>query len=103
MAEHDAYVQIHRHNVWGISWNEYDSNHKSGESFQDTIISILNERAANDTRLFGRQEYLLMYQLMAESGNKKKAIAFLLQVLYIDVSGACGMESYNYYKEGIYS
>lgn len=103
LAEHDAYVQLHRHNVWGISWKDYDSNHTIGESFEDTIVSILNKRAANDTRLFGRQEYFSMYQLMAESGNKKKAIAFLLQVLYIDVSGVCGMESYNYYKEGIYS
>ena len=44
-----------------------------------------------------------MYQLMAESGNKKKAIAFLLQVLYIDVSGVSGMDSYNHCKEGVFS
>ncbi|BET22565.1 SAP domain-containing protein [Solobacterium moorei] len=68
LAEHDAYVQLHRHNVWGISWKDYDSNHTIGESFEDTIVSILNKRAANDTRLFGRQEYFSMYQLMAESG-----------------------------------
>lgn len=103
LAEHDAYIQLHRHTVWGIGWKEYDSCHLSGESFENTIASILCKHAACDTRLFGRLEYHSMYQLMAESGNKKKAIAFLLQVLYIDVSGVCGLESYHYYKEGIYS
>ena len=103
LTEHDAYIQLHRHKVWGINWKEYDLHHKSGESFQETIASILYNRAAKDTHLMGRQEYFSLYQLMEENGKKKEAILFLLQTLYIDVSGISGIETYNCYKTGVYT
>lgn len=100
IEEHDAYVQLHRHNVWGINWKEYDAAHRFDESFEETIARILTSRAQKDTRLFGRIEYLNLYQLMHEAGEEKKALFYLLQVLYIDLSGVCGIPYYESYKQG---
>lgn len=103
LSDHDSYVQLHRHSAWGINWREYDQTHKGGESFYDTALMILKKRAANDNRLFGRQEFLSMYQLFAEKGDREKALDMLLRILYIDVSGVSGIESYKYCKQKMFS
>ena len=44
-----------------------------------------------------------MYQLLAEEGKRERAVEMLLRVLYIDLSGVCGMSCYKMYKDGFYT
>lgn len=103
VAEHNDYVLVHKHKNWGIDWKEYDSHHRPGYSFYDTVWGIFNKRIIEDKKNFGRNIYLYMYQLLAEEGKKKRAIEMLLRVLYIDLSGVCGMDCYRMYKDGFYT
>lgn len=103
LNEHDAYVQLHRHSVWGIDWKEYDAAHISGESFYETAIRVLKSHAAQDNRLFGRQEYLNLSQIYEEIGDKQKALAYVLQMFYIDLSGVSELDSISYCKEGAFT
>lgn len=103
LSEHDDYVQLHRHKNWGVSWQEYNQNHRPGHSFNDTMWGILNARVLQDNRSFGRNEYVCMYQLLHEEGRRSDALQMLLKILYIDFSGVEGMDTYKLYKEKIYS
>lgn len=66
LEEHTDYVLIHTHKTWGIDWQEYDLKHKEGFSFYDTVWGIFNERLLSDNHDFGRNIYLMMYQLLEE-------------------------------------
>ena len=103
LDDHVAYVQLHKNRIWDVDWKEYDAVHKPDESFYDTMIGIFKTRASKDTLLFGRQEYYYLHQICLELGNRASALAYLLQVFYIDVSGVCGLDSYQRYKEGIFT
>ena len=103
LEEHNEYVLVHKHKNWGIDWKEYDANRRPGYSFYDTIWGILNKRVILDKQNFGRNEYLCMYQLLAEEGKRERAVEMLLRVLYIDLSGVCGMSCYKMYKDGFYT
>ena len=103
LSQHSDYVQLHTHKNWGITWQEYDTNHRSGISFYDTVWGILNKRILQDQQNFGRGEYFHMYQLLVEEGKRERAIEMLLRVLYIDLSGVYGMNSYKMYKSGFYN
>lgn len=103
IEEHHNYVLLHTHKQWGIDWKEFDAKHRQNYSFYDTVWGILNERIAKDTATFGRNEYLSMYQLLAEEGKRAHAIEFLLKVIFIDFSGVCGIKSYRLYKDGIFN
>lgn len=97
------YVLVHTHKSnWGIDWHEFDANYKPGMSFYDVAWGIFNNRII-DSHNFGRNEYFNMYQLLMEEGKKDRAIKMLLQVLYLDLSGACDHGSLRLYKEGIYT
>ncbi len=98
---HYDYVRLHKHKGWGIEWREYDAHHYPGRSFHDTVWQIFNERLIRDDKLYGRLEYLYMYELLKEEGNRKRALELLLKVIYVDFSGACGMQDYRMYYEGI--
>jgi len=102
LSAHNDYVQIHKHKNWGVSWQEYDAKHREGHSFFDTIWGILNERIVRDNKQFGRNEYLFMYQLLLEENRRKDALEMLLRVLYIDLSGVAGLDSFSLYKKGLY-
>lgn len=99
LNEHSAYVKLHQHLSWGISWQEFDANKRPGYSDNDIIWGILNKRIGTTTS-FGRTEYLSMYQLLVEEGKRKDAIAMLLRIIYIDVSGVEGLDAMGLYKTG---
>lgn len=97
-------VQIHRHKTWMIDWDEYSRMkriHPDG-TYYTICNEILLNRAAADKRLFGRIEYLNLSKLEDEFGDPRRSVRYLLQVLYIDVSGVMGMDSYDSYRQGIY-
>ena len=103
LEEHNDYVLVHKHKNWGIDWKEYDLQHRPGYSFYDTVWGILNKRIIEDKQNFGRGSYLYMYQLLEEEGKRERAIEMLLRVLYIDLSGVCGMNCYQMFKQGFYT
>lgn len=104
LEQNDDCVQIHRHKTWMIDWAEYSAvKRKTNGSFYTVCNEILLGRAASDKRLFGRIEYLNLSKLEDEFGDKRRALRYLLQVLYIDVSGVMGLSSYDYYRQGIYN
>lgn len=103
LDQHSAYVQLHKHKSWGIDWQEYDANYRSGLSFYDVIWGILNKRILEDQRNFGRGEYFCMYEVLTEEGKRERALEMLLRVLYIDLSGVLGIDCYNMYKSGFYT
>ena len=104
VEKYDDCIQIHRHKTWMIDWSEYSSakNKNPEGSFYSICNEILLRRASSDKRLFGRIEYLNLSKLEDEFGDLRRAIRYLLQVLYIDVSGVMGMDSYDSYRQGIY-
>lgn len=104
VQENDDCIQLHRHKTWMIDWSEYKKikqNHPEG-TFYYVCNEILLDRAASDKRLFGRLDYLNLSKLEDEFGDSRRALRYLLQVLYIDVSGVMGHDSYDYYTQGIY-
>lgn len=103
LSAHEDYVQLHRHKVWDISWQEYDAKHRPGQSFNDTAWGILNARAVKDTRLLGRVEYYFMYEILRDEGRRVDAIQMLLRVLYLDLSGVSGIPSYDMCRRKIIS
>lgn len=104
LNEHKNYVLVHKHKTnWGIDWHEFDAHYRPGLSFYDVAWGIFNKRIIADKNTFGRNEYLHMYQLLAEEGKRERAFEMLLRVLYIDLSGVCASGSYQLYREGIYS
>lgn len=104
LSEHQNCVLVHKHKTnWGIDWHEFDANFRPGLSFYDVAWGIFNRRVVADKNTFGRNEYLHMYQLLAEEGKRGHAFEMLLRVLYIDLSGVCASGSFQLYREGIYS
>lgn len=103
VVDHNDYVLIHKHKNWGIDWHEYEVNHKPGCSYYDTMWSIFNKRIVNNPHHFGRYEYFCMHQLYEEVGKRELALEMLLRVLYIDLSGVCGLDTLKLYKDGFYS
>lgn len=103
LEEHNDYVLIHTHKTWDIDWREYDLKHKDGFSFYDTVWGIFNERLLQDNHHFGRNIYLMMYQLLEEEQRQIRALEMLLKVFYLDFSGVEGLNYFKLYKEGIYS
>lgn len=103
LQAHQNYVLVHTHKSnWGIDWHEFDANYKPGMSFYDVAWGIFNKRII-DSHNFGRNEYFNMYQLLMEEGKKDRAIKMLLQVFYLDLSGACDHGGIRLYKEGVYT
>lgn len=90
LDEHSAYVYLHKHKSWGISWPEFDKKKRPGYSTRDTIWGILNERVI-ESKDYGRNEYLAMYQMLVEEDKRDVAIDMLLRIIYIDVSGVEGI------------
>lgn len=99
IAEHNDYVLIHRHKNWGIDWKDYDARKKPGYSFFDIVWGILNERVLTETHNLGRNAYLDMYRLLKEESKRANALEMLLLVLYIDFSGALGMNYYSHFSK----
>lgn len=100
---HKEYVLLHKYSRWEVDWQEYNKNHKDGESFYDTMWRIFNQRILKDTRLLGRTEYYNMYQLLVEEGKRKNALEMLLRVLYLDLSGINALDNFRFYKQGYYT
>lgn len=103
LDKHNDYVLIHTHKAWEISWQEYDMKHKENFSFYDTVWGIFNERLLSENYDFGRNIYLMMYQLLEEEKRRVRALEMLLKVFYLDFSGVEGLEYYNFYKQGLFS
>ena len=103
LNQHNDYVLVHKHRNWDVDWKEYDTAHKQGMSYYDTMWGIFNERLVGNPRHFGRGIYLNMYQLLQEEGKKERALEMLLRVLYIDLSGIEGDSIYEFYKGGLYT
>ena len=103
LQEHNDYVLVHKHQNWGISWQEYDAKRISGQSYYDTMWAIFNEQLVNNHHDYGRTQYLYMYQLLNEENKRERALRMLLQVLYIDLSGVDGIQWYDMYRQGLYS
>ena len=102
LSQYDDYVKLHKHKVWGIDWQEYDSRKEPGYSFYDVCWGIFNERLLQSAN-FGRTEYFLMFELLKEQGNEKLAFEFLLRVFYLDVSGIEGISLIELYAKGAWS
>ncbi len=104
VEDHDDCVQIHKHKTMLIEWDEYSREKARSEdkSFYSVCTNILLKRASSDKRLFGRIDYLFLSKLADEFGDPARSLRYLLQVLYIDVSGVMGMESYMEFKKGSY-
>ncbi len=104
VEQNDDCVQIHRHKTWMIDWKEYEATKRrnANGTFYSVCTEILLRRASVDKHSFGRNEYLNLSKLEEEFGDPRRSLRYLLQVLYIDVSGILGYEQYNYYKQGIY-
>ncbi len=100
LKEHSAYITIHKHKEWGISWQEYDARCKPGYRGNDVIWGVFNERVINHG-LKCRNDYLFMYQLLVEEGRRKDALQMLLRVIYMDVSAIEAMDSFDLYKRGL--
>lgn len=101
LKQFDDYVEIHRYKNWGISWQEYDSQHKNGDSFYTTVLAILNERAAKElTYGLARNDYSYMYQVFCMKNDREQAVKMLLTVFYIQISGVEGIEVWESYKNG---
>ena len=100
VEQHNDYVLVHKHKNWGIDWRELDLQRKQGYSFYDIVWNILNKQVLEDNQNFGRNAYFNMYQLLKEEDKHNKALEMLLRVLYIDISGACGIKYYKLYKSG---
>lgn len=102
LDEHNDYVKIHKHKNWLIDWKEFDAHKKPGYNFFDVVWEILNARLPN-ARIFGRTEYLCMYELLEEEGRRKEALEMLLRVIYIDFCGTELLDFIRLYKSGIYT
>lgn len=102
LDEHAAYVYLHRHKNWGVTWTDYDLAKRPGFSVNDTLWAIFNKRLLKSTS-FGRNEYFCMYELLMEEKKYKNAVEMLLRVIYIDVSGVEGYPYLKMYQEGDYT
>ena len=47
---HNDYVLLHKYSRWDVNWQEYNKNHKNGESFYDTMWRIFNQRTFTEKR-----------------------------------------------------
>lgn len=103
LAAHQDYVLLHTHKTWQINWQEYDSKHKLGSTFYDTVWGIFNERLLIETFNYGRNVYLSMSQLLEEEGKTVQALEMLLMVLYIDVSGSDIVKRIPIYRSGMFT
>lgn len=99
LDEHIAYVFLHRHKDWGITWQDFDLAKKPGFSVNDTLWAIFNKRVLRSTS-FGRNEYFCMFELLMEEKKYRNAVEMLLRVIYIDVSGAEGLPYLKMYQTG---
>lgn len=104
ITEHDECIQMHKHKNMLIDWDEYCKVKETcaDKSFYGVCSKILLERAAKNKRTFGSIEYLNLSKLEDEFGDPRRALCYLLQNAYINVSGVMGMDCYKSYKEGIY-
>lgn len=102
LDEHIAYVFLHRHKDWGITWQDFDLAKKPGFSVNDTLWAIFNKRVLRSTS-FGRNEYFCMFELLMEEKKYKNSVEMLLRVIYIDVSGAEGLPYLKMYQEGSFT
>lgn len=99
LRENSAYVRLHKHGSWDISWEEYDAKHHPDECFTDTVCSILNSRIRAD-EMCGRNEHYCLYELFLEEGNRKRALEMLLRVLFLDVCGMFHIYDVKCFQEG---
>ncbi len=104
LEQHDDYIKIHKNKNWMISWKEYDSFKQPGYSFYDTVWEILNKRVIQE-ETFGlmRNDYYCMYEVLCQEDKRKLAIEMLLKVLYLDLSGASGIQYWDLYIHGVYN
>lgn len=99
LDEHAAYVYLHRHKNWGISWMDFDLAKRPGFGINDTIWAIFNKRLLH-TSSYGRNEYFCMFELLMGEQKYRNAIEMLLRVIYIDVSGVDGLDYLKMYQVG---
>ena len=102
LNDKDDCIQIHKHH-W-ISWEEYYSYKvlHPGKGFKEICKSVLKRKAKDDTGNCGSAYYIQMAKIEDEYGDKTLALRYLLQMLYIRVSGICGYSSYLFYLLGDY-
>lgn len=104
LEQHDDYVKIYKNKKWMISWKEYDTCKQTGYSFYDTVWEILNKRVIRENTIgLMRNDYYYMYEVLCQEDKRKQAIEMLLRVLYIDLSGVDGIQSWELYRIGLYS
>lgn len=99
LKEHNDYILIHNHKDWGIDWQEYDKRKRPELSFNDYAWGLFNERIMKSQN-FGRNEYLCMYRLLVEEEKRTRALAMLLSIIHIDLSGTNGFHYLFPYKKG---
>lgn len=89
VKEHDDYVQIHRHKVYGVDWEEYDSvkMQNPGFGFCETMEKILLKRASEDEMYLGSGYYHFLSELLYEYQKPAKATRYLLQRMYLELNG----------------
>lgn len=102
LEEHEAYIKIHTHKNWGITWQEYESKKHPGYRIYDVFWGIFNERVVKNG-WHCRNDYLCMYQLLVEEGKRQNAVEMLLRVIYLDVSGVEGLTYLDMYRIGAFS
>ena len=88
LKKYKAYIQIHDHPNWNITWEEFNEEkrklHQINPAFTDNDVfwGIFNDRVRFDYRY----AYYCMYELLAEEKNRSRTIEMLLRVVFIDIN-----------------
>lgn len=102
IEENNDLILLHKHSNSLVTYDEYKQYRTPGQTFYDTMHVILTKYAAQDTKLFGRLQYLELSRIAEEAGHRNKALQFIIQTIYLDFSGVYGLDYYNSYYDGIY-
>lgn len=100
---HAAYVQLHKHKNWGVSWEKYDRYARPDQDFLSTMWIIFNEQLENADLLESRYLYYQLYSVLLEQGKRSDALEMLLKVFYLDLSGVELQSLLNLYHQNIYT
>lgn len=107
MDENQNYVEIHRHQSYQITLEDYykaikDDNYK--RKFNDIAWGIFNERTVlyqqNKEYTQLRYNFFYMANLLMEENKKKLALKLYLKCLVIDLSGIESIDAIKSYKSG---
>ena len=104
LKENNDFVEIHRHQSWAITLEEYSNAIKGvtyKQKFNDIAWKIFNERILKfDVNDFSnlRFNYFHMGELLLDEGKFQQALNLFLYCLIYDFSGAESLDVINNYK-----